>query len=50
METSTGWREKLGVKDYSYDWDAIRAYQDGERAKFHKGMKLFVKYFHNLWD
>lgn len=39
-----------GVPERVYNWDKIKAYQESELAKFHKGMKLFVKYFQNLWD
>lgn len=50
LETSTGWRAKLGVNDRDYDWLAIEKYQKAQIKTFNKGMKLFTKYFFSLWD
>lgn len=33
-----------------YDWPAIKKYQAEQIKTFNKGMKLFHKYFFNLWD
>jgi hypothetical protein len=50
MDTSTGLWADLGLKDREYDWEKIKAYQAGERAKLENALDLMKKYFSNLWD
>jgi hypothetical protein len=50
LETSTGWRAGLGIKDSEYDWPKIKKHQASQRKLFKEGMKLFTTHFSDLWD